>query len=173
MHLLAEVGDRTYRVEVVRGEAGGHRVTLDGRAHLVEAVRVGADSWSLIVRNGDGAPRIVDASIAPQPGNGALEVHVGGHLVPVAFRTGLGRRTREAGGARGTGPERVVAPMPGKVVRVLVQPGEEVAARQGLIVVEAMKMENELRASRPGRVRDIFVTEGQSVEAGTALVVVE
>jgi biotin carboxyl carrier protein len=63
--------------------------------------------------------------------------------------------------------------MPGKVVRVLVQAGDEVQPRQGLVVVEAMKMENELRAARAGRVKEVFVTEGQSVEAGTALVVVE
>jgi biotin carboxyl carrier protein len=63
--------------------------------------------------------------------------------------------------------------MPGKVVRVLVKSGDEVHPRQGLVVVEAMKMENELRATRAGRVRNVFVSEGQSVEAGTALVVVE
>ncbi len=63
--------------------------------------------------------------------------------------------------------------MPGKIVRVLVQAGDTVAARQGLVVVEAMKMENELRASRPGRVREVSVSEGQSVDAGATLVVVE
>jgi biotin carboxyl carrier protein len=63
--------------------------------------------------------------------------------------------------------------MPGRVVRVLVKPGDEVAARQGLVVVEAMKMENELAAARPGRVTDVAVTEGVSVEAGRLLVVIE
>ena len=63
--------------------------------------------------------------------------------------------------------------MPGKVVRVLVKPGDEVKARQGLVVVEAMKMENELRAARDGRVRDVGVAEGQSVDAGAVLLVVE
>jgi len=56
---------------------------------------------------------------------------------------------------------------------VLVKPGDEVKARQGLVVVEAMKMENELRAARDGRVRDVAVTEGQSVDAGALLLVVE
>ena len=69
--------------------------------------------------------------------------------------------------------QRVNAPMPGKVVRVLVSRGDAVKARQGLVVVEAMKMENELRAARDGRVREVFVSEGQSVDAGTPLVVVE
>jgi biotin carboxyl carrier protein len=63
--------------------------------------------------------------------------------------------------------------MPGKVVRVLVAPGDEVASRQGLVVVEAMKMENELRAGRAGRVSEVLVVEGTSVEAGALLVVLE
>ena len=63
--------------------------------------------------------------------------------------------------------------MPGRVVRVLVKPGDNVAARQGLVVVEAMKMENELTAPRAGRVKEVAVAEGQSVEAGRLLVIVE
>jgi pyruvate carboxylase subunit B len=63
--------------------------------------------------------------------------------------------------------------MPGKVVRVLVAAGDAVRPRQGLGVVEAMKMENELRAAREGVVREVLVQEGQSVEAGAALIVVD
>jgi pyruvate carboxylase subunit B len=60
--------------------------------------------------------------------------------------------------------------MPGKIVRVLVRPGDRVSARQGLVVVEAMKMENELRAAADGRVKTVAVKEGQSVDAGAVLV---
>jgi biotin carboxyl carrier protein len=67
----------------------------------------------------------------------------------------------------------VVAPMPGRVVKVLVAPGESVAARQPLVVVEAMKMENELRAPGPGTVREVRVTDGDPVESGAVLVVFE
>jgi biotin carboxyl carrier protein len=63
--------------------------------------------------------------------------------------------------------------MPGKIVKVLVKPGDDVAARQGLVVVEAMKMENELRSPKDGRVSEVLVTEGVLVEAGRVLVVVE
>ena len=62
--------------------------------------------------------------------------------------------------------------MPGKVVRVLVKPGDQVVARQGVVVVEAMKMENELRASRPGLVLEVLVVEGASVDTGAPLVVI-
>ena len=67
----------------------------------------------------------------------------------------------------------VTAPMPGRIVRILVKPGDEVAHRQGVVVVEAMKMENELGAPKAGRVKDVAVTEGQSVEAGRLLIVIE
>ena len=63
--------------------------------------------------------------------------------------------------------------MPGRVVRVLVEPGEDVVARQGVVVVEAMKMENELRSPKAGRVKDVSVSPGVSVEAGRVLVTIE
>jgi biotin carboxyl carrier protein len=85
-----------------------------------------------------------------------------------------GRRSGRAGAAgAASGEQRILAPMPGRVVRVLVRPGDEVAARQGLVVVEAMKMENELTSPRAGKVREVAVAEGASVEAGRLLVVVE
>jgi len=86
-----------------------------------------------------------------------------------------GRRFRRAGADvdGGSGTQRILAPMPGRIVRVLVRPGEEVAARQGLVVIEAMKMENELTAVRSGRVTEVVVTAGSSVESGRLLVVIE
>jgi biotin carboxyl carrier protein len=63
--------------------------------------------------------------------------------------------------------------MPGRIVKVLVKPGDVVAARQGVVVVEAMKMENELRSPKAGTIGEVKVTEGTSVEAGAVLLVVE
>ena len=71
------------------------------------------------------------------------------------------------------GSATLTAPMPGRVLRLLVKPGDEVALRQGLVVIEAMKMENELGAPKAGRVTEVAVTEGTSVEAGRLLVVIE
>jgi biotin carboxyl carrier protein len=86
------------------------------------------------------------------------------------------RRRREstgAGGVAAAGVQRVLAPMPGRVVRIIVKVGDEVALRQGLVVVEAMKMENELASPKAGRVKEVAVSEGASVEAGRLLVVIE
>ena len=173
MKFQFDIADRERTVEVLR-LPHGLRVVVNGRSRLVDAVRVASDVWSLLVRNEEtGEFRSVEAAVVPRNGNGAVDVYLDGQRLTVAPRGGLGRRARAAGAVHGGGPQRVTAPMPGKVVRVLVKPGDDVQARQGLVVVEAMKMENELRAAGPGRVRAVFVREGQSVEAGSALVAVE
>ena len=82
------------------------------------------------------------------------------------------RWVRSQPGRGGEGVERVVAPMPGKIVRVLVAPGEQVAAGQGIAVVEAMKMQNEMKAARAGRIASVMVTEGATVAAGDVLATV-
>lgn len=169
------VNDRVRTVTVVRKGSVLH-VETGGRVHIVDAVRVSASALSLLVGiEGGGRPaQSVDASFASRGTNGDFDVHIGGRTIPVAVRQpgSFGRQKKE-GAAHGSGPQKVVAPMPGKIVRVLVKAGDEVKARQGLVVVEAMKMENELRAARDGRVREVVVGEGQSVDAGSLLLVVE
>ena len=174
MTLELVIGDRVRKVTVTQHGALLH-VTLDGRTHRVDARRVGEWGLSLLLQGEhDERPvRSIDAAIVARNGNGELDVHVSGRAVPIQVREPSSRGVRGDAGASSGGPQRIVAPMPGKIVRVLVKPGDEVKTRQGLVVVEAMKMENELRASREGRVREVAVVEGQSVEAGAVLVVVE
>ena len=172
------VGDRVRTVSVVRKGALLH-VDLDGTPHVVDARRIGESSLSLLVQaHGEAAPvRSVDAAFAARNGadGSELDVHLAGRTVPVQVRVAgsFGRQKKGAAGGHGAGPQRVTSPMPGKIVRVLVKPGDLVQARQGLVVVEAMKMENELRAARDGRVRELAVAEGQSVDAGAILVIVD
>jgi biotin carboxyl carrier protein len=84
------------------------------------------------------------------------------------------RSLRRRGGIEGhTGPQRLASPMPGKVVRVLVEMGAEVEAGQGVAVVEAMKMQNEVKAVRAGRVVSMQAREGATVTAGEVLAVLE
>jgi biotin carboxyl carrier protein len=169
------IGDRVRTVGIVRKGALLH-VDLEGRVHVVDARRVSDSIVSMLVQleGADVPSRSIDASFASQPVAGDFDVHLDGRTIPLQIRpAGSFGRQKKEGGATGSGPQRVTSPMPGKVVRVLVKPGDEVKARQGLVVVEAMKMENELRAARDGRVRDVSVAEGQSVDAGTLLVIVE
>jgi biotin carboxyl carrier protein len=106
--------------------------------------------------------------------NGGRIVYVNGLAIPVSIvdpRERLVRRRSSA--SADTGPRSIVSPMPGRIVKVLVRKGEVVAAQQGLVVVEAMKMENELRAPRAGQVSAVNVVEGMSVEGGAVLLVME
>ena len=170
------IGDRVRTVGIVRKGALLH-VDLDGRRHIVDARRVSDSIVSMLVQlDGASAPsRSVDASFATQATTGDFDVHLDGRTIPVQIRPAgsFGRQKKDGHATDGAGPQRVASPMPGKVVRVLVNTGDAVKARQGLVVVEAMKMENELRAARDGRVRDVAVKEGQSVDAGAVLLTVE
>ncbi len=149
-------------------------MTVDGTPFEVDAARVDGALWSLLVGGGSGVPsRSVPAVVVPGRTRGELGVHVNGRQVLLAISESGRARVRGGAAAPGHGPQRLTAPMPGKVVKVLVQPGDLVEAGQGLIVVEAMKMENELRAAKAGRVASVAVTEGQSVDAGAVLAVVE
>lgn len=165
MRLDVEVDGRPRDVALER-RGGQLVVRLDGVETLVDALGLPGGRWSIRF---PGSARQWDVVVVAA-GADAFEVLVGGHRVPVRVRTGVARTSRTAAGD-GTG--RVASPMPGKVVKLLVDIGQAVDARQGVIVVEAMKMENELRAARAGVVRDILVEEGASVEAGAPLVVIE
>jgi biotin carboxyl carrier protein len=162
------------KVRTVRVEPREDRleVAVDGRIFEVDHRTVGRQSLSMLVREGEGTTRSVDATVVPRPGGAGFDVSLDGQVLQAALISRFGRRGGEAG-TSGSGPQSVAAPMPGKIVRVLVSPGDAVEPRQGLVVIEAMKMENELRASRAGRVKAVRVTEGQSVEAGTLLVILE
>ena|SRR2546422_6277274 len=167
MRYELEVGGR--RREVVVAKAGdGFAVTVDGTTHHVDVARISGHTLSLIL------DRVwpADTSITPDPSAGQLTVHVAGVPVTVGVN-GPGRYGRKAEGEKGSGPQRLAAPMPGKVVRVLARTGDSVRARQPLVVVEAMKMENELRASHDGTVAEVHVREGMSVEAGALLLVIQ
>jgi biotin carboxyl carrier protein len=142
---------------------------------MVDFVRAG-DRWSMLVRKADGDAgshgRSHEVAIEAR-GQASRLVHVDGHVVQVTLLAPGRRHSRSSGGAGdATGPIAIVAPMPGRVVKVLVTPGAAVAARQGLVVVEAMKMENELRAPRAGTVTEVRVREGAPVDANAVLVVI-
>jgi biotin carboxyl carrier protein len=107
----------------------------------------------------------------------AIEKRPEGYLVlfpgdAVTVELAESARGALAAAHRPPGPARLVAPMPGRVVRVLRERGADVAAGEGLVVIEAMKMENELKSPRAGRVQEVAVREGQAVEAGALLLVV-
>jgi biotin carboxyl carrier protein len=115
--------------------------------------------------------RVYRCALEESPG-GAVEVIVNGERIPVAARDKKHLRG-QIGAAAASGQVKLSAPMPGKVVRVLLNAGDEVAARQGVLVIEAMKMQNEVQSSKAGKIAEIKVSEGQTVNAGDVLAVIE
>jgi biotin carboxyl carrier protein len=171
MTLDIELNGRTRLVIVEpEGQQGRFRVTIDGSSSIIDAERVGEFGLSLLFEDGSESCTF---QLAPGGGRGELLANASGRTASLIVNGR--RRARGAGDAAGghDGEQKISAPMPGRVVRVLVAPGDQVAARQAVAVVEAMKMENELRSPRAGRVKDVAVAPGTSVEAGRVLVVVE
>lgn len=172
MVLQVEIGGRVHQVSVERlGFPDRFRFMIDGRVLEVSAGRVDQGTWSLLLP--DGSQHLVSVS-----GNAAsgLTVHLPIGDLPVTLpdaRRQTRRHSARTGVNGASGPARIVAPMPGKVVRILAAVGQQVQPGQGVVVVEAMKMENEVRAPRGGMVTEVSVQEGASVEAGALLAVVE
>jgi biotin carboxyl carrier protein len=164
LKIRIKAGEREFDVAVERDD-GLYRVTVDGAARKVDVHKLEADFYSILT---DGLSYEVSVE---REGN-RYHVRHGATQRTVSL-TDETRRGREDLRAAGHGPVVVASVMPGKVARVLVAEGDEVAEDQGLVVVEAMKMENEIGAPRAGRVASVQVEPGRTVEAGTTLVVLD
>jgi biotin carboxyl carrier protein len=151
------------RVEIERVADGRIRAWIDGRELTLHASR---DLGVVVAKSG----RVFRVDAAPAGKD--LLLHVGGVALTVRVEDEAKRLLREGDrpSSHAHAPDEIRAPMPGRVVRVAVRPGDAVVRGQPLVVVEAMKMENELRAGRAGTVRDVWAREGQAVEAGERLV---
>jgi biotin carboxyl carrier protein len=163
-----------------------YEIVVDGKDHRLELTRED-NRWKCVL---DGEPIEVDAVVA-RPN--VMSVIIGGqafevkrertatdmHLwvksarFAVDVRDPRSLRSRRAKSAGVEGPQKLLAPMPGKIVRVISITGTEVEAGHGVLVIEAMKMQNELKSPKKGIVKEVLVAEGQSVSAGEVLVIVE
>jgi biotin carboxyl carrier protein len=165
MKFEAELDGRVLPIEV-EGAGGRYRVRLEGEVVEVDARRVGVGLWSLLLGT---AATVVEVSEA----DGVSTVRVGGqtHRVRVEEETRYLIRTR--GGTVAAGGQVLKAPMPGRVVLIEVTVGQRVRRGDGLVILEAMKMENEFRAAGEGTVKEIRVQPGQAVNPGDILMVIE
>jgi biotin carboxyl carrier protein len=159
--------DGEEHVVEIAPHGSGYRVTVGEQALEVDAAHLQGFALSLIV-----GTRSVRCDIEPRA-DGKVAVLVGETVYSLEILDERRLRLRRASGTFTLeGPQRIDAPMPGKVVRVLVKVGDEVQEGQGLVVVEAMKMENELKSPKAGKIAELHAQEGATVEAGAKLVVV-
>ncbi|MBV8115797.1 MAG: biotin/lipoyl-binding protein [Silvibacterium sp.] len=172
MKLDLEMDGRMRTVELERGETDGqYRVTLDGEPLDVQArlLRPGVLSLSVAGRS----YRVVREDDASAGNGGGSAVVFAGARFPYHVEDPRSLKARRAHGGGADGPRVIKASMPGRVVRVLASRGEEVEAHQGVVVIEAMKMQNELKSPKAGRVAEMRVAAGDTVSAGDVLAVIE
>lgn len=167
MELIARQGERREAVSIERSERG-YRVRVGANTYSLDVVATGGGRLSLLV---DGAQHEVAVY---HRGGGRYEVVAAGRPALVEVCDPLTELAGGPGEGRAdSGRRQVTAYMPGRVVAVLVAEGTTVSAGQGLVVLEAMKMENEIQAERDGVVSRFFVTPGQAVEGGDLLFEIE
>jgi biotin carboxyl carrier protein len=163
MDLIVRHGEREERVRV-RRTGSGFEVSLGDRTYHVDARAARAGLHSLRI---DGEQH--EVAVHPQE-DGVYWVSTAQDSGPVEVADPLTHLAAQAhGGKGGKRHQRVNAYMPGRVVALLAEEGQEVTAGQGVLVLEAMKMENEIRAEHEGRIGKIFVQPGQAVEMGNPL----
>ena len=162
IQLTGVKGQRTHVVELERNGTG-YRVLLDGRTVEADATPVSPNTISVLLGG-----RAYEVHVTPAL-DGTVKLQSGPHEFTAGIQDPRAWRGRKQGAMEAEGRQPIVAPMPGKVIRLLVRAGDEVEAGQGLVVVEAMKMQNEIRSPKRGKVERVVATEGQNVNAGEVL----
>jgi acetyl/propionyl-CoA carboxylase alpha subunit len=159
-----EIGGKRRRVElpVGAGDGGALDCVVDGRGVSVDAQALQDGVMSLVVE-GRQYRCVLD-------GDGVV---IGGMRFGFAIEDPRSLQGRRGVGGGAEGPRPVKAPMPGRVVRLLVEAGDEVVEGQGIVVIEAMKMQNELKAPKAGRVARVAAVVGETVGSGDVLAIVE
>ncbi len=161
------ISEKTYHVEIAR-EGTRWVGKVDGQPFDVDAVPTARDILSIVEGNGNAYEVKRERAL-----NGELHMLVGSSRYLCEVNDPRSLRTRRAHAGSAEGPQKIVAPMPGKVVRIIVPQGETVEAGKGVIVVEAMKMQNELKSPKAGKVQKLLVAEGVTVNAGDTLAIIE
>jgi biotin carboxyl carrier protein len=168
MKLQATISESQVDVEI-RQQGSRLLATVSGLTYELELTRASEREFLMM---SDG--RVFDCRVDGRIESGAtVDVTIGAKRYAVTLMDPKRLRSASRSGAHGEGAARIVAPMPGKVVRVLVEAGQEVEAGHGIVVVEAMKMQNEMKAPKAGRIGLINVAVGATVNGGDLLAVVE
>lgn len=166
MKLQAELNNEKHNVEI-RRDGDNVFATVDGRSYELEATEPEPNVF-LLKHEG----KIYEVSVSPDA-TGTSHVRIGDNEFDITVHDPKRLRGSGSGHEHGEGLAEIKTAMPGKVVRVLVEPGAEVKKGDGIIVVEAMKMQNEMKSPKDGVVKEIRSSEGSTVNAGDVLAIIE
>ena len=161
MRFEVSIAGRKHDLEIAQAE-GAWQCRIDGRAIEVDVARL-ADGTLSILHQGK--------SYVARQESGAVVID--GRSYDASIADPRSWRSRQQATAEVSGSVKLAASMPGKVVRVLTAPGEQVVAGQGIVVIEAMKMQNEIRAPRDGTITAVLVEEGKAVSVGELVAILE
>lgn len=164
MKLELRIGDHTRNVEIER-HVEQFQFRIDGRAVAADVIQVQPEVYSILIDAEAFEARIECGATGPR-------VQIDGREFPIAISDPRQWRGHRNQIAAAEGHQQIVSSMPGKVVRVMVRAGDAVEAGQGLLVVEAMKMQNEIKSPKAGKIERIAAQEGQTVNAGEVLAVI-
>lgn len=167
MKYTAILNDKERELEVTQLDANTYRVLVDGEAHTVDARDCGPDLLSVLIDNVSH-----DISYSLDETSIHLSFRNRGYAIEVLDERRM-RMRKVRSELELSGPEIIKTSMPGKVVKVLVEPGQEVGAAEGVIIIEAMKMENEIRCRNGGIIKAVHVEPGQTLEGGVTLIEIE
>jgi biotin carboxyl carrier protein len=172
MKLEIEIQGRLRTIELEPAASSGQfRATLDGEPLDVEARLLRPGVLSLLIAGC--SYRVVLEDDQPARNGNDLALYLSGARFPYRVEDSRSLKTRRAHGGGVDGPKVIKASMPGRVVRVLVERGQPVEAHQGVVVIEAMKMQNELKSPKSGKVAEMRVAPGDTVSAGDVLAVID
>ena len=172
------IDERSYQIELER-TASGYACKVDGEPFPLDVVTTAPNTLSILHQGRSfevmrEVMREVTGEVTRESSStGEMHLRVGTQHFRAEVRDPRSLRSRRAHSAATAGPARICAPMPGKVIRLLAAEGDLVEAGQSLIVVEAMKMQNEIQSTKPGKVTKIAVREASAVNAGDLLAIVD
>jgi len=168
MKYLATLDGAEHELEIEETSGHSYAVRVGTQRFEIDLRRVGTGSFSILV-----GERAFDFDVTQQGDETAVASRTGVYRVSLIDERRRAMRAAAGATRHISGPAELRAMMPGRVVKVLVKAGDEVETNQGVLVVEAMKMENEIKAPKAGRVVDVKVAEGQTVEKGVVMAVIE
>ncbi len=169
MKLTAELNNETHEVEITPSDGLSLTAEIDGRVYELEASEPEPNVYLLKHQN-----KIYQIFVSPNEKTGEpFAVNVGSRNYEIKIYDPKRLRGSGAGGGQAEGTSEIKTAMPGKVVRVLVEAGAEVKQGDGVIIVEAMKMQNEMKSPKDGVIKEIRFAEGATVNAGDVLAIIE